>query len=236
MLLVCTLELNSRIDTDVRVNGIWRRGGEILENSGRINITNIALIESSILQTTLHISPISDTLDGGRYTCQTEFSSDSFIQFTDAFQQVTLTIEGIAIILYGIMLTFTCMCSCKHSTLFTHAALPSPAIIITTQGDSIVGRNYTLMCTVSTLEDITENVALSGTWTDINGRLLQDDVTTTHAGTTASVILHFSTVNASHGGQYICNASITVPELSLVRTSSQHYDVVVQRKHIYMYL
>ena len=98
MLLVCTLELSSRIDTEVRVDGIWKRGGEILENSGRINVTDVALIEPSILQTTLHISPISDTLDGGWYTCQTEFSSDSFIRFTDAFQQVTLTIEGIAIL------------------------------------------------------------------------------------------------------------------------------------------
>ena len=132
------------------------------------------------------------------------------------------------------MLPYTCMCSCKHSTLFIHAALPSPAIIITTEGDSIVGRNYTLTCIVSTLEDITENIALSGSWTDINGRLLQDDVTTTHAGTTTSIMLHFSTINASHGGQYICNASITVPELSLVKTSTQHYDVIVQRKYIYI--
>ena len=118
MLLVCILELSSRIDTELRVNRIWRRGGEILENSGRINITDIALSESSILQTTLHISPISDTLDGGRYTCQTEFSSESFIQFTDAFQQVTLTIEGIAII-YGIMLTLHV---CVHASIlhFSH--------------------------------------------------------------------------------------------------------------------
>ena len=44
-------------------------------------------------------------------------------------------------------------------------------------------------------------------------------------------MLHFSPVEASHGGQYICNASITIPELSIAKTSSQAYDVTVQRKY-----
>jgi hypothetical protein len=87
-------ELSSRIDTEVRMNGIWRRGGEVLENNSRINITEVALIEPSIFQTTLHISPLSDVLDGGQYSCQTEFTSDSFILFTDVLQQMMLRIEG----------------------------------------------------------------------------------------------------------------------------------------------
>lgn len=113
-----------------------------------------------------------------------------------------------------------------------YAALPSPTITITDQGGSVVGENYTLICAVSTLEDIAENVALSGTWTDVYGHPLQQDLTITH-GATVSMALHFSPVDASHGGQYICNASITVPELSIVKTSSQPYDVIVQCKYKY---
>lgn len=97
MLLVCTFELNNRIDTEVRVNGIWRRGGEILENNSRADITEVALIEPLIFQTTLRISPLSDVMDGGQYSCHTEFTSDSFILFTDAFEQVTLRIEGMIV-------------------------------------------------------------------------------------------------------------------------------------------
>ena len=93
-MLVCILQLNSRIDTEVRMNGIWRRGGEVLENNSRVNITEVALIEPSIFQTTLHISPLSDELDGGQYSCQTDFISSSFILFTNALQQVVLRIEG----------------------------------------------------------------------------------------------------------------------------------------------
>ena len=94
VLLVCMFESNSRIDTEVKVNGIWRRGGEVLNNNDHINITEVMLIEPSIFQTTLSISPLSDVLDGGQYSCQTEFTSDSFVLYTDAFQEVMLRIEG----------------------------------------------------------------------------------------------------------------------------------------------
>ena len=94
MLLICTFEINGRIDTEVKVDGIWRRGGELLNNNSRVNITDVTLIEPSIYQTTLSISPLSDVLDSGQYICQTDFTSDSFVLFTDAYQQVILRIEG----------------------------------------------------------------------------------------------------------------------------------------------
>ncbi len=113
-----------------------------------------------------------------------------------------------------------------------HTALPSPSITIISEGDSVVGKNYTIICVVSTVEDIVQNIVLNGTWIGANGHPLQQHLTITN-GTTASIALHFSSVDASHGGQYICNASITVPELSIVKTSSQRYNVNVQRKHKY---
>lgn len=94
MLLICTFEINSRIDTEVKVDGIWRRGGELLNNHSRVNITELILIDPSTYQTTLSISPLSDVLDSGQYTCQTDFTSDSFVLFTDAYQQVIVRIEG----------------------------------------------------------------------------------------------------------------------------------------------
>ena len=95
MLLICTFELNSGIDTEVKVDGSWRKGGEILNNNNsRVNITEVTLIEPLIFQTTLSISPLSNVLDSGQYSCQTAFTSDSFVLFADASQQVILRIEG----------------------------------------------------------------------------------------------------------------------------------------------
>lgn len=93
--LICAFELDSRIDTKVKVRGIWRRGSEVLNNINRINVTELTLIEPSHFQTTLNISPLSNVLDGGRYSCQTEFTSDSFVLFTNGFHQIMLTTEGI---------------------------------------------------------------------------------------------------------------------------------------------
>ena len=110
-------------------------------------------------------------------------------------------------------------------------ALPPPTITITNQGESVAEEDYTLICTVSILEDIVENVLLSSTWSNAYGHPLQQNITTIHNATASFMtLLYFSPVYVSHGGQYICNASITVPELSLVKTSSHTYDVIVQCK------
>ena len=92
-----------------------------------------------------------------------------------------------------------------------------------------MGENYTLNCTVSILEGIVGNVILSSTWTNASGNPLQPDLTTTYDAS-VSFILHFSPLYASHGGQYICNASVTVPELSITKKSSQTYDIITRSK------
>lgn len=95
MSLICAFELDSRIDTRVKVRGIWRRGSVVLNNiTDRINVSELTLIEPSRFQTTLNISPLSNVLDGGRHSCQIEFTSDSFVLFTNGFHQVMLTTEG----------------------------------------------------------------------------------------------------------------------------------------------
>ena len=109
-------------------------------------------------------------------------------------------------------------------------ALPSPVVTITSIGDSVVGENYTLNCTVSILENIVGNAILSSTWTNVNGHPLQPDLAITH-GASTSLVLHFSPLYASHGGQYICNASVTVSELSIIKKSSQPYDIIAQSKY-----
>lgn len=223
VLLICTFEINSRVDTEVRVDGIWRRGGEVLNNQSRVTITEVTLIEPFIYQTNLSINPLSDVLDGGQYSCETDATSDSFVLFSDAYQQVVLRIEGNSYISKVTIIRY-------HLIVYlVLPALPSPAITITSLGDAVVGENYTLNCTVSVLEGIVGNVILNSTWTNVSGHPLQSDLTTTH-GASASFMLHFSPLYASHGGQYICNASVTVPELSVVKKSSQTYDVIVQSK------
>lgn len=118
----------------------------------------------------------------------------------------------------------------SHFVCLVLPALPSPVVTITSLGDSVVGENYTLNCTVSIIENIVGNAILSSTWTNANGRPLESDLTITH-GASTSFMLHFSPLHASDGGQYICNASVTVPELSIIKKSSQPYDIIAQSNY-----
>ena len=94
LILTCTFELNGAVDTEVRVSSIWRRGGEVLYSNNRTNISEVTLIQPSVFQTTISISPVSDTLDSGQYSCQSDITSDTFVLFSDSSQQMMLAIEG----------------------------------------------------------------------------------------------------------------------------------------------
>ena len=92
--MVCTLELDAAVDSDVRVTGVWRRAGETLSNSSRISISETTLIGPSVYETTISISPLSDSVDSGQYSCQSAIMSSPFVRFTSGSQQVTVNIEG----------------------------------------------------------------------------------------------------------------------------------------------
>ena len=82
------------IDSQVRLSGIWRRGGVTLGSNGRVNASAITMIRPSVYQTTLTISPLSNTLDDGQYSCQSAILSDPFILYADASQQLRVRIGG----------------------------------------------------------------------------------------------------------------------------------------------
>ena len=92
--LTCSFELTSFVDTIVGVNGVWRRGGEQITNSSRVNISTVTAIQPSTFQTTASISPLSNTMDSGQYSCQSVFMSNQFVRFADASNQVAVMIEG----------------------------------------------------------------------------------------------------------------------------------------------
>ena len=92
--LACSFELTRFVDTTVELNSVWRRGGELITNGSRVNISAISAIQPSVFQTTVNISPVSDTMDSGQYSCQSVIMSSQFVQFAGASRQIVVTIEG----------------------------------------------------------------------------------------------------------------------------------------------
>ncbi len=92
--LACSFQLTNFVDTSVELNSVWSRGGEVITNGSRVNISAISAIQPSVFQTTVYISPVSDTMDSGQYSCRSVIMSSQFVQFSSASHQIAVTIEG----------------------------------------------------------------------------------------------------------------------------------------------
>ena len=225
--LTCTFELHSMIDSQVRLSGIWRRGGVTLGSNGRVNASAITIIRPSVYQTTLTISPLSNTLDDGQYTCQSTIPSDPFVLYADASQQVRVRIGGRhdhVAITNNIIFHY-----------FSPSELPAPLISITSEGNSVAGENYTLICTVSVVEGLADGASIAASWTDDRRNPLQSDILQT-SNTNTTLTLEFVPLFSSHGGRYMCNASIIVPMISTVKMSSEPYDIIIQSNTLIVFI
>ena len=68
--LICTIQLNTAVDTDVMVNASWTGPNAMFASNSRISITNVS--ESvAPYKTTVFFSPLNIT-DSGNYTCQAD--------------------------------------------------------------------------------------------------------------------------------------------------------------------
>ena len=105
-------------------------------------------------------------------------------------------------------------------------ALPLPIVSIITEGSFLAGENFTVTCIASV---VAESVIVVTSWTDREGNPLQPDATIM-SGSNTSLALMFSPLFTSHGGQYVCTATISIVELSIQRTNSMPLEITVQSK------
>ena len=92
--LICTIQLNTAVDTDVIVNVSWT-GPAVFASNSRISITDV---NESVApyKTTLFFSPLNVT-DNGTYTCQADVRSNlssSFIMMNRDNAAHTIAVES----------------------------------------------------------------------------------------------------------------------------------------------
>ena len=95
-MLSCIAEVHSAVDTDVTVTAVWRRGGELLTSNSRRNITSVTFVRGSIYETTIAVSPLSNILDGGHYSCEflVRPNLSSYILAAQGADLLLVNIEG----------------------------------------------------------------------------------------------------------------------------------------------
>ena len=94
--LICTIQLNTVVDTNVVVNTSWTGPTVFASNSqGRISVTHVNGSVSPY-KTTLQFSPLNVT-DNGSYTCQADVRprpSSPFIMMNRDTDMYSITVES----------------------------------------------------------------------------------------------------------------------------------------------
>ena len=96
-MLSCIAEVSGTVDTAVAVTAVWRRGGELVTGNSRRNITSVTSVRSSVYETTIAVSPLSSTLDGGHYSCEflvRPYPTSSYILTALETDMLLVNIEG----------------------------------------------------------------------------------------------------------------------------------------------
>jgi len=100
--LTCSHELNSNVDIPVTVLTVWRRGGQVLTSSGRVNVSTTSSMASSLYQATLLVRPTSSSLDTGVYSCQSSITSEAYVIYEQgSAEQTVVTVLGINLLKYN---------------------------------------------------------------------------------------------------------------------------------------
>ena len=92
----------------------------------------------------------------------------------------------------------------------------------------VAGEVYTLICTVTVDEFLQANLTLSWSRLESDGDIL---ITGHQLSKENNIILSFNPLNTSHGGMYVCEATITIAgNVLLIQTINDSQTLYVQSK------
>lgn len=102
-------------------------------------------------------------------------------------------------------------------------------ITFSSEGNLTAGENYTLTCTATVIEGLSDDAVLAISLADSRGDPVPSNVVQVSDVETMAEVM-FQPLLLSHGGYYICNASITISAASIVKRNSKVHDIITQSK------
>ena len=100
--------------------------------------------------------------------------------------------------------------------------------MITTEGSPTAGEGYTLICTVTVVEDLFSVPEV--TWLGPPGTVASGVSGPERSGSETALTLTFDPLQTSHGEDYICNAGIIVEEADIEIFPNATETVIVTSK------
>ena len=213
----CVLAISPAVNIPVMIN-LWLIGPQGQIKFDARNTITVPRVLTDYM-TTLQISSLN-TNDGGLYQCVGKiFSNSSYIvASSNASANISLSVQGED--------TYD-----ETSPQILTPSLSSPGLPVTTSsyGSTIAGFVYSLVCIVKVVDGLV--VGPDVVWMKDGGVVVNRTNTTltrTVSGGHSTLNLTFNPLLTSHGGQYTCVATISVPQLSLNITNSSAVTVSVQ--------
>ena len=111
-------------------------------------------------------------------------------------------------------------------------ALPHPEVIIIPDSSTMAGDVYTLTCNATVVKNLAVGPNIA--WLYTNGTIVGGANITVGTvmmlGNVFTRNLTFSPLHTSHGGQYICRASVDIPAISFSGINNESTTITVQSK------
>ena len=116
--------------------------------------------------------------------------------------------------------------------MFVSLDLPDPNVNLST-AIGIAGEAIELICTVTTVEYLSESAILNVTWS--GGSVGSSGVTQSEVRSISDTVsmstLMFSHLSTSHGAEYSCQAVIDIRALNITKTGVDSADLMVQSEN-----
>ena len=121
------------------------------------------------------------------------------------------------------------------ASFHVNAGPDPPDVTITSSGSAIAGSTHSLTCDVALVQDLRERPVIE--WMRTNGTLIEnetlEDVSVFSSSPLTISTLTFSPLHSSHGGIYLCLASIMDSDASFFLSDDSSYNLTVQSELTY---
>ena len=222
------------VDTILSIHTTWRKDTSVIQDSteGHVLADSVAAQSSSsihIYESTLGFNPLSKAEtgdDSGNYTCSVAIKDGLFITGITANATQDLTIKGKCHTptLSGSWARFLII---FPLTIIIVDLMP-PIVSVTQFGVSTAGENYTLECSVETVEGVRSR-DISIAWRTPNGTTRKTQNLTTIGNMTRGRLI-FSPLTTSHSGQYVCTGRILAESVGVDASNNSNLTVNVSSK------
>ena len=132
-----------------------------------------------------------------------------------SFQDLTVVVKIVTVVTHNFIIysnQYFCRNIIVLKIYILFIELPTPFVIITTNGDQFVGGTYTITCTVNIIQPLIASLAIQ--WNKLNSNVLN-----TLSGNTVSS-LTFTSLNTSDAGIYTCQATVSIPDIATTSNST----------------